>query len=124
MTATKLSGTGAVMMTTLEESLILLQRVHGLVEQMNLAQKNGKSTSIFGLQIRRVAEPMVGKLKGQFGMLADQVSSIILAGTRGGNEIAKIRGLQAQIGLLRTSIDMAKNKVKAQHSVAIEIAPD
>jgi outer membrane protein assembly factor BamD len=72
-----------------EEALVILQRIHGLVEQMKLAQKNGKSTSIFGLQIRRVAEPMVGKLKGQFGMIADQVSALILMGTRGGNEVAQ-----------------------------------
>lgn len=124
MTATKLTAAGAQMMTTLDESLVILQRVHGLVEQMNLAQKNGKNTSIFGLQIRRVAEPMVGKLKGQFGVIADQVSALILIGTRGGNEIAKIRGLQAQIGMLRTTIDMARNKVKAQHSEAITISAD
>lgn len=124
MGATKLDGAGSVKMATLEEALTILQRVHGLVEQAALAQKNGKSTSIFGLQIRRVAEPMVGKLKGSFGMVADQVSQLILAGTRGGNEQAKVRGLQAQVGMIRTSIDMMRNKVKDQHSVAIEISPD
>ena len=124
MGATKLDGAGAVKMATLDEALTMLQRVHGLVEQAALAEKAGKPTSIFGLQIRRMAEPMVGKLKGSFGMVADQVSALILAGTRGGNEKAKVRGLQAQVGLIRTSIDMMRNKVKEQHSVAIEISPD
>ena len=124
MGATKLDGAGAVKMSTLDEALTILQRVHGLVEQAAMAQKAGKSTSIFGLQIRRVAEPMVGKLKGSFGMVADQVSQLILAGTRGGNEQAKVRGLQAQVGMIRTTIDMARNKVKAEHSFAIEISKD
>ena len=124
MAATKLSAAGASMMATLEEALIILQRVHGLVEQMAMAERAKKPTSIYGLQIRRLADPAVGKLKGQFGMIADQVSALILMGTRGGNEQAKVRGLQAQVGMIRTSIDMAKNKVKANHSVEITISAD
>ena len=124
MGATKLSATGMSMMTTLEESLTILQKVHGLVEQMAMAERAKKPTSIYGLQIRRMAEPLVGKLKGQFGMIADQVSALILMGTRGGNDQAKVRGLQAQVGMIRTSIDMAKNKVKANYSEAVTISAD
>jgi hypothetical protein len=124
MASTKLDGAGAQKMKTLEEALTALGSIHSLVERMALDFKNKKPIAIYPMQIKRTAAPLVGQLKGQFGMIADQVSAMILIGGRGGGDAVKVRSYREAVGLLRTSIEMAGNKVKAQHSVEIELAPE
>lgn len=124
MAGTKLDGAGTAKMHTLEDALTHLQRVHGLVEQMAIAIRNQKPTTMYGMQIRRAAAPMVGQLKVQFGLLADQVANLVLLATRGGSEQMRLRGMREMVGQLRTAIDITMNKVKEQHSVPIETAED
>ena len=122
MAGTKLDGAGTAKMHTLEDALTQLQRVHGLVEQMAISIRNQKPTTMYGMQIRRAATPMVGQLKVQFGLLADQVSNLVLVATRGGSEQMRLRSMREMVGQLRTAIDITMNKVKEQHSVPIETA--
>ena len=124
MAGTKLDGAGAAKMHTLDDSLTHLQRVHGLVEQMAIAIRNQKPTTMYGMQIRRAASPMVGQLKVQFGLLADQVSGLVLVATRGGSEQMRLRMMREMVGQIRTAIDIMMSKVKEQHSVPIETAED
>ena len=72
----KLDGAGMAKMETLDDATAQLQRLHGLVERMAVAIRSGHDTNQFGAQIRRAASPLVGKLKGQFGMIADQVTAL------------------------------------------------
>lgn len=117
----RLDGAGQIKMATLDEAAAQVQRLHGIVEQMAVAQKNSKPTQGFGMQMRRSAAPLVGLLKGQFGFLADQVTGFILVATRGGgSDQMKIRALREQIALLRQAIDIAMNKVKEQHALKEE----
>ena len=105
-------------MATLDEAAAHIQRLHGIVEQMAIAQKNSKPTQGYGIQMRRAATPLVGSLKGQFGFLADQVTGFILVATRGGgSDQMKVRALREQIALLRQAIEIAMNKVKEQHAL-------
>ena len=124
MAGTKLDGAGTAKMQALEESLGMLQRLHGLVEQFALALKRNQSTSVYGMQIRRVATPLVGLLKPQFGLISDQVAALNLISGRGGNEQAKVRSLREAVALVRTQLEMAVAKVKELHSVEIESAGD
>ena len=124
MGGTKLDGAGTAKMKMLESALTDLQRVHGLVEQMAMAMKNKMPTSMFGLQIRRAAGPMIGQLKIQFGPIADAVSALVLVATRGGSEQVRLRALREQVGHIRTALEITVKKVKEQHSVAIETADD
>ncbi len=113
----KLDGAGAVKMSTLKDAHLLIQRVHGLVEQMAMAQKQEKSTSVLGMQLRRAATPLVGMLKGHFGSMADTVTGMILVATRAGNEGAKVRSLREMIASLKTQLEISTNKVKEQHTI-------
>lgn len=125
MAATKLDGAGAQKMKTLEEALITLQTIHGMVERGAIEVKAQKSIGVIPQQIKRLAVPLQGQLKGQFGMIADQVAGFILASTRGGGgDQAKIRTMREGVGQLRQAIELAANKVKDQHSVAIEVSGD
>ena len=120
----KLDGAGAVKMSTLKDAHLHIQRVHGLVEQMAMAQKREQSTSVLGMQLRRAATPLVGMLKGHFGPMADTVSGMILVATRAGNEGAKVRSLREMIASLKTQLQISTNKVKEQHMTEADAPPE
>ena len=120
MAATKLDGPGTQKMRTLEESLIALQGLHGIVERMAMDLKAQRPVGIVLLQIKRLAAPLQGQLKGQFGLIADHVSALILAAGRGGSDGVKLRALREHVGHIRTALDVAVQKVREQHAVDID----
>jgi len=119
-TEPKLDGAGHAKMETLEEATAQVQRLHGLVERMAVAVRTQQDTAQFGAQIRRAGSPLVGLLKGQFGMIADQVSAMLLIATRGGGENNKVRALREAVAQLRTQVEIAIAKTKEKHTVADE----
>jgi hypothetical protein len=124
MASIKLDGAGASKMKTLEEALVTLQSIHGMVERMAMEVNAKKPLGVMPMQLKRMAAPLVGSLKGQFGMIADQVSTMILVAGRGGGDLTKVRAYREQVAALRTAIDMAQRKVKKDHGVEIELAPE
>jgi hypothetical protein len=116
--ASELDGAGQIKMQTLAEAQVQLQRVHTIVEHMAIALKNQKGTMQFVPQLKRAATPMIGLLKGQFGPLADQMTTILLSATRGGSEQMRVRGLREGVGLMRQQLEIAMNKTKEKHAVA------
>ena len=116
----KLDGAGLAKLETLDEASAQVQRIHGLVEQMAMAMRSGSNTAQFGAQIRRTGSPLVGKLKGQFGMIADQAAALNLVATRGGAETVKIRMLREGVGSLRQQLDIALVRIKENHAVKEE----
>jgi hypothetical protein len=113
----KLDGAGVQKMKTLEVATAQTQRLHGIVEQYALALKRKQQTNLFGMQIKRALSPLVGLLKPQFGMIADQVASMNLVAGRGGSEDAKLRNLREGIGALKQALEIAVVRVKDHHMV-------
>ena len=117
MAGLKLDGAGAAKMSTLESALEQVQKLHGHVERMAIAMRSNQSTAAFGAQLRRAGTPLVGLLKGQFGMISDQVVALLLVGTRGGNEQQKLRSLRENVAQIRTQLEISVAKVKEAHAV-------
>jgi hypothetical protein len=115
MASGKLDGAGTAKIHTLEDVGTQLQRVHGLVERYALAVKQNQQATVFALQIKRALEPLVGMLKAQFGLIADQVTGLILASSRGGGDQVRIRTLREGVGQLKQSLEIAERKVREQH---------
>jgi hypothetical protein len=113
----KLDGAGVQKMKTLEDATTMLHRVHGLVETYAIAVKKSHPTSFPVQQIRRALPPLIGLLKGQFGMIADQIAALNLVATRGSNEQTRLRVLREGVGSARISIDIAMQRVKENHEV-------
>ena len=124
MSGTKLDGAGTQKMNTLEDALATIQHIHGIVERMAMDVKNNRGAGIAPGQIKRVATTLQGQLKGQFGMIADQVSGMIIALGRGGGEQNKVRAARESIAQIRQALEMMVNKVKKQHSVDIPTSDD
>jgi hypothetical protein len=104
-------------MKTLEDATTMLHRIHGLVETYALAVKKAQPTAHYIQQIRRALPPLIGLLKGQFGMIADQIAALNLVATRGANEQTRLRVLREGVGSARISIDIATQRVKENHAV-------
>jgi malate/lactate dehydrogenase len=117
----KLDGAGIQKLKTIEEAMIALQRLHGTVELYALSLKQNKPTSMYAQQVKRVLSPLVGLLKGQFGMIADVAASLNLVATRGGSETVKIRMLREGVGSLRQQLEIAVVKIKENHAVIEEV---
>jgi len=124
MASTKLDGAGAQKMKTLEEALVTMQTIHGMVERAAMDMNNKKPLGVFPMQLKRMAAPLVGQLKGQFGPIADQLSTMLLVGGRGGGDQVKLRAYREHVAGIRQAIDFAQKKVKRDHSVDIELAPE
>jgi hypothetical protein len=112
----KLDGAGIQKMKTLEEAVTQVQRLHGVVEHYALALKRKQPTMNFGMQIKRLLPPLVGMLKGQFGLIADQVAALHLVTSRGSNEETRVRVLREGIGSIRQALDIAGVRVKENHA--------
>jgi hypothetical protein len=116
----KLDGAGVQKMKTLEAAQAQVQRLHGVVEHYALALKRKQPTQLFGMQVKRALTPLVGLLKPQFGMIADQVATMNLLSSRGGNEDAKVRNLREGVGALKQALEIATVRVKDHHMVTDE----
>jgi hypothetical protein len=109
-------------MATLEGATLHLQRVHGIVERMAIALRSKEPLSNYGPQVKRAAAPLVGLLKGQFGMISDQATALILVASRaGGGDQQRVRSLRECVGQIRQSLEIATAKVREKH--VIEEAP-
>jgi hypothetical protein len=116
----KLDGAGVQKMKTLDEAISQAQRLHGVVEHYALALKRKQPTNLFGMQVKRALTPLVGLLKPQFGLIADQVASMNLIAGRGGSEDAKVRNLREGVGALKQALEIAVVRVKDHHMVPDE----
>jgi hypothetical protein len=72
------------------------------------------------MQVKRALTPLVGLLKPQFGLIADQVASMNLVAGRGGSEDAKVRNLREGVGALKQALEIAAVRVKDHHMVKDE----
>lgn len=122
MAGPKLDGAGVQKMNTLDEAATQLQRLHGIVETYALALKRNQPTSLYGMQVKRALSPLVGLLKPQFGLIADQAAALNLVAGRGGSELTKIRQLREGVGSLRQALEIAVVRVKDNHTVKDEPA--
>jgi hypothetical protein len=117
----KLDGAGLAKMATLDEATGAVQRLHGIVERMAIAVRSQQNTAQFGAQIRRAGAPLVGLLKGQFGMIADQVSTLLLIATRGGGDQAKLRSLRETVAQIRIQLEIAVARTKEKHVIEEDV---
>lgn len=113
----KLDGAGLAKMSTLEEAQTQLARIHSLVERLAMEVRGGRPTTTLRQQIQRAATPLVGLLKGQFGMISDLVTALMLVLTRGGTEQTRLRGLRELVAQIRAALEIAVNKTEQHHTV-------
>lgn len=104
-------------MKTLDEALLLLQRIHGLVEQYGMAIKRNQATGAFVQNIRRQLPTLAANLKNQFGMISDLVTSVNLSASRGASEAVRLRQLREGVAQIRQALEIGITQTKDKHKV-------
>jgi hypothetical protein len=120
MSGSKMDGAGTEKMKTLETAQSQLQRVHGLVEQFAMALKNDQNTMMYGAQIRRAGTPLVGLLKGQFGMISDHMAAMMVVAGRSGSDKVRLRSMRESVAQARTQLELAVAKTVELHTIKDE----
>ena len=124
MATVKLDTSGLNKMRALDDATLQLQRIHGLVEQYAMALKRNQPTGAFVMNLRRQLPALAENLKGYFGMLADQVTAVNLAASRGSSEQVRVRALREGVAQIRQSLEIAAAQTKDKHAIADGSAPD
>ena len=117
MAGLRLDSAGLNKMKTLDDALLLLQRLHGVVEQYAMAVKRNQPASVFTMNLRRQFPSLAENLKAQFGMIADQVTQLNLATTRGSSEAQRVRALRDGVAQVRQALEIAVTQTKEKHAV-------
>jgi hypothetical protein len=120
MAGIKLDSAGNNKIKTLEEALLLLQRIYGIVEQYGMALKRNQPTSAYIMNIRRQLPTLAANLKNQFGMISDQVISVNLAASRGASEAVRLRSMREGIATVKQALEIAITQTKDKHKVKDE----
>lgn len=124
MAGIKLDGAGQAKMATLDRAIQSASTLHVTVERMALAVKGKGNINSFLSIFKRTAVPMVGLLKGQFGMISDQVAAAILVATKtGGGDPARLRGMREGVAHIKVALEIAVNQTKEKH-LARDHKPD
>jgi hypothetical protein len=120
MASVKLDGAGMAKLKTLDEAMLLLQRIHGLVEMYAMAIKRGQPGGPLLQNLRRTFPTLSENLKGQFGLIADQVMAVNLSTSRGASEAVRIRTLREGVAQIKQALEIAVTQVKDRHAVKDE----
>jgi hypothetical protein len=121
---TKLDGAGVQKLKTIDEAHVQLQRLHGIVEHFGLAVKQNKPASQYIQQVKRSLPVLVGLLKPQFGLIADQVAALNLTASRGGTDTTRLRTLREGVASIRQHLDIAIVRIKDNHALVEEPKPE
>jgi len=116
MAGLKLDGAGQAKMASLDEAQVIFSRANSAVENYALAVKRNQPTGAYMTNYKRQMPALASKLKGQFGMISDQVAALNLVVTRGANEQTRIRVLREGIGSIRQALEIAAQRVKENHA--------
>jgi hypothetical protein len=115
MAGLRLDGAGQAKMTTLDEAVVIHQRLHSLVENYALCVKNNKPSGGILQNIKRQFPLLAGKLKGQFGMISDLVTAVTMQATRGASEQMRVRQMREGMAAIRVQLEIAVAQTIAKH---------
>ena len=104
-------------MVTLDESVLLHQRLHALVETYALGVKNNKPVQSLMTNIKRQFPVLAAKLKGQFGMISDLVTQVGNAASRGSSEQMRVRGMREGMAAIKVQLEIAITQTIAKHEI-------
>jgi len=120
MAGLKLDGAGQAKMATLDESVALHQRIHNLVEQYALQVKRNQPAGHLMMNLKRQMPALAGKLKGQFGMISDLVTSLNMSMTRGSSEVMRVRAMREGVAAIKVQLEIAIAQTIEKHEAKDE----
>jgi hypothetical protein len=112
-----LDSAGTIKMKVLEDALLLLQRLNGLVETYAINAKKGTPSASIVQNIKRQLTSLAANTKTQFGMLSDQVTNVYIASSRGASDAGRVRSLREGLAQIKQGIEIGVAQTIAKHQV-------
>jgi hypothetical protein len=120
MAGIRLDGAGQAKMVTLDDAVVIHQRIHTLVEQYAMGIKRNQPTSHLLQNLKRQMPMLAGKLKGQFGMISDLVTATNMSMTRGASDVIRVRSMREGVAAIKTQLEIAISQTIAKHEAKDE----
>jgi hypothetical protein len=117
MAGPRLDGAGQARMSTLEDAVALHQRLHGLVEQYALSVKRNQPAMHVMMNLKRQMPALATKLKGQFGMISDLVTSVNMQMTRGSSDVMRVRQMRDGIAAIKVQLEISIAQTITKHEI-------
>jgi hypothetical protein len=117
MTSKKLDAAGTIKLKILDEASVQLQRIHATVEQYAMASKREQPTTTYTASLRRQLPSLSEQLKGQFGVVAELVTGLHVATSRGSSEAVRVRMLREGVAQIRQALEVSATQVRSRHAV-------
>jgi hypothetical protein len=117
MSQVKLDAAGLNKLKALDDAILLLQRINGIVEQYALALKRNQPASVYVQNVRRQLPTLSENLRTHFGSISDLVMAVNLAASRGASEVMRLRVLREGVAQIRQAMDIAVIQTKAKHAI-------
>src|SRR3954463_4705608 len=96
-----LDRSGTIKMKVLDDAILTMQRLNGMVENYAINAKKGVPSASIVQSIKRQLTTLAANLKTHFGMIADQVTNLYINSSRGASDQAKVRVLREGLAQLK-----------------------
>lgn len=112
-----LDSSGTIKMKVLDDALLQLQRINGLVETLAMNSKKGTPSTSLTQSIKRQLSSLAANLKSHFGMISDAVTNVYISSSRGSSDAARARVLREGVAQIKQAIEIGMAHTKDKHAV-------
>jgi hypothetical protein len=117
-----LDSAGTIKMKVLDDALLLVQRLNGLVESYAINAKKGVPSQPIVQNIKRQLVSLAANLKTQFGMISDQVTNVYISSSRGASDAGRVRALREGMAAIKQGIEIGMTQTVQKHAVGKHVA--
>jgi hypothetical protein len=104
-------------MKVLDDALLMLQRLNGLVETYAINAKKGTPSAAIVANIKRQLTTLASNTKTQFGMISDLVTNVYISSSRGASDQGRVRSLREGLAAIKQALEIGAAQTIAKHQV-------
>jgi hypothetical protein len=112
-----LDSAGTIKMKVLDDAMLMVQRLNGLVENYAISTKKGVPAPAIVQNIKRQLVTLAANLKSQFGMISDQVTNVYVSSSRGASDAGRVRALREGLAQIKQGVEIGMTQTIAKHQV-------
>jgi hypothetical protein len=112
-----LDSAGTIKMKVLDDAMLMVQRLNGLVENYAISAKKGVPAPAIVQNIKRQLVTLAANLKSQFGMISDQVTNVYVSSSRGASDAGRVRALREGLAQIKQGVEIGMTQTIAKHQV-------
>lgn len=110
-----LDSAGTIKMKVLDDALLSLQRLHGMVETYAINAKKGVPSAAAVATIKRQLTTLAANTKTQFGMISDLVTNVYISSSRGASDQGRVRALREGLAAIKQALEIGMAQTISKH---------